>query len=212
VKGRTPTWYHKETLLDLKSHIRKKECRILDVGCGQGIIENIAPHSYEIFGLDISLNALNEAKKHRRGFYVCGDIGCYPFKVKQFDAILLHQVIEHFQVKKRRDILRCCCRLLKPNGIMILSTVIKGPFCKLSHLKGRNSIGEFHKGEYNSVGEIMQEVNELEQPLKLIKIKRKFVRARVFQIKVPLLLYYDDVYLVFRRLVLANNTKSSKLS
>jgi 2-polyprenyl-3-methyl-5-hydroxy-6-metoxy-1,4-benzoquinol methylase len=145
------------------------------------------------------LDRLLEAAKYGVGEYVLCDISTCPFHGDQFDAVVLHQVLEHFSVNKRKSVLENYSKLLKPKGCLILSTVIKGPLGFLSRLRGRNTLGTYHKAEYASLEEIIEEVNNVGGSFSLLKVMKSFVRVSLYNLKIPFPFYYQDVYLVFKR-------------
>jgi methionine biosynthesis protein MetW len=96
--------------------------RLLDVGCGNGNLVDIAIGKFvEVHGCDISEMAVQEAKKRGiRG--VCLDLNelFLPYKTESFDAITCVEVIEH--VLDPIHFLRELHRILQPRGQLILST------------------------------------------------------------------------------------------
>lgn len=96
--------------------------RLLDIGCGNGGLINIATvKSNEVYGCDISKAALLEANK--RGIQtVCVDLNevLLPYKSESFDTVTCIEVIEH--VLNPIRLLGEINRVLHPRGQLILST------------------------------------------------------------------------------------------
>lgn len=96
--------------------------RLLDVGCGEGKITEIARTNFdEIYGLDISKTALLKAKE--RGIStVCVDLndGFVSYKDNSFDCITALEVVEHLINPLR--FLNDLQRVLKPKGQLLLTT------------------------------------------------------------------------------------------
>ncbi len=96
--------------------------RCLDVGCGDGQIVKIVRDKFsEIHGCDISIIALNEAKKAGM-LTVCSDLndGYIPYKDNLFDYISALEVLEH--VWDPFKLIKEIRRILKPGGRLILTT------------------------------------------------------------------------------------------
>jgi SAM-dependent methyltransferase len=101
--------------------------RILDAGCGGGGIAVSFAEGCELaVGLDIA-NRFRDAGVRlaaERGIanacFVQGDGTELPFREAFFDLILSHSVIEH--VSSAEAYLRECARVLKPGGLLFLST------------------------------------------------------------------------------------------
>lgn len=96
--------------------------RLLDVGCGEGKITEIARTNFdEIYGLDISKTALLKAKE--RGIStVCVDLndGFVSYKDNSFDCITALEVVEHLINPLR--FFNDLRRVLKPKGQLLLTT------------------------------------------------------------------------------------------
>jgi ubiquinone/menaquinone biosynthesis C-methylase UbiE len=101
--------------------------RILDAGCGGGgIAVSFAEECDLAVGLDIA-NRFRDAgvrlaseRGVRDACFVQGDGTELPFGEGFFDLILSHSVIEH--VSSAEGYLRECSRVLKPGGLLFLST------------------------------------------------------------------------------------------
>jgi len=98
-----------------------------DLGCGLGATGAIyyALSGKPSVGTDISLEAIHFAcaEKQRLGFkypnFLSSDIFHTPFSANLFDTIYLGQVLEHIPDEHRA--LREAKRILKPNGLLIIS-------------------------------------------------------------------------------------------
>ena len=95
--------------------------KILDFGCASGDFVNFTGEKYQIFGVDISDDAIHLAKKKYpqfgSRFLFFKDFDCSNEK---FDAIVLWDVIEH--VKNPTETLKNLKKYLNKNGVFILST------------------------------------------------------------------------------------------
>ena len=110
-----------ETLESIEPLLRKAK-RLLDIGCGDGSIVEMAIDKYEeIHGCDISLNALS-GTRDMGIFSVCADLneGLVPYKDDSFECVTALEFLEHIINPLR--ILEDIKRVLKPSGRLILTT------------------------------------------------------------------------------------------
>lgn len=92
--------------------------KILDVGCGLGFLLSAIEEKHEKFGLEISSFACEHASKFAKIYN--STIEDADFEPESFDVIIAHHVIEHIDCPE--DFLVNIKKLLKPQGILILST------------------------------------------------------------------------------------------
>lgn len=100
---------------------------VLDAGCGGGgVAVSFAEESALAVGLDLVdrfTDAGERLARERRIMNVCfvqGNGLSLPFKTGYFDLVLSHSVIEH--VDSPQDYLSECFRVLRPGGVLFLST------------------------------------------------------------------------------------------
>ena len=135
--------------------------RVLDVGCGAGQGLNFIKRDLNIgeaYGIDISSDALGKVDELSiKGICLDLDNDYFPFKDEFFDLVLSIEVIEHLY---NPDLyLSEIYRVLKPNGIFIISTpnlswwvnllsILAGyqPYYTDTSLK--TSLGHLRGGEY----------------------------------------------------------------
>lgn len=114
--------------------ISKKKC--LDYGCGCGhIIEFFLKDDINMYGVDMSqesVNMVNQKFKNNpnwKGALVFnGD--CLPYADDEFDVITCTEVIEHILEKHMELFLTELRRILKPGGILIMTTPNDEDFTK----------------------------------------------------------------------------------
>jgi 2-polyprenyl-3-methyl-5-hydroxy-6-metoxy-1,4-benzoquinol methylase len=106
----------------LKSDIDKKDLKILECGCGMGYLTySLHKAGFNVIGLDISQNAVNEAIDNFGNLYVCADVFEYAKEHREeYDRIILTQVIEH--IEEPIKWLETLLAMLKKGGKLILST------------------------------------------------------------------------------------------
>ncbi len=133
-------------------YIRGK--KVLDVGCGLAYGTSLmAADAAEITGVDYDQQTVEENKTRYRDIpnlnFRQGAVPPLPVADASYDVVTAFQFIEH--IEKRKDFLKECMRVLKPGGVLLVST----PNSKKS--LARNP---FHVHEY-TFDEMKQEVEGL---------------------------------------------------
>ena len=97
-----------------------KTDKILEIGCSGGPLINFLKHSgfMNIYGIDISVDAINLCKKKGLTNVAVMDGAKTQFKNEEFDVIIASDILEH--IKNGHSALLEWYRLLKPNGKLIL--------------------------------------------------------------------------------------------
>ena len=111
-----------EHLQRYKYAAKRCQGKILDLGCGTGYGTKIlSEKSDEVYGVDNSQKAVDYARKIYPGpLYTCCSAEKLPYEDNFFDAVVVFEVIEHFQdVEKALDEVY---RVLKKNGDFFIST------------------------------------------------------------------------------------------
>lgn len=116
----------------IDSRVGLKHKRVLDVGCGGGILsESMYAIGAEVTGIDLGEKALNVARLHQ---YESGTKVDYRLvSVEQlaseqpasFDVVTCMEMLEH--VPDPEAIVTACARLVKPGGALFLSTINRTP-------------------------------------------------------------------------------------
>ncbi|GIT35968.1 MAG: ubiquinone biosynthesis O-methyltransferase [Candidatus Pelagibacterales bacterium] len=114
--------------LDTNNEKPLKELKILDIGCGGGLLcEPLNRLGATMTGIDASKNSIEIAKLHSKEMnLVIKYIHCSPENLNlknEFDVILNMEVVEH--VSNVSLFIRNCSKLIKKNGIMFVATINK---------------------------------------------------------------------------------------
>ena len=112
-----PNWSYTPTYLRKMQHVRRflsglsKEARILDAGCGEGVlVEEFSQKGYRIEGID-----LNYASKYVTQGNILDLTNLY--EDEHFDAVLLLDVFEHLAFADQPVALKEIKRVLRWGGI-----------------------------------------------------------------------------------------------
>jgi ubiquinone/menaquinone biosynthesis C-methylase UbiE len=114
-----------------------KGSKILDLGCGTGIISARLSQSAgakgTVIGCDYSFSMLKAAEKKGKGIdFICADAHKLPFKTEYFDGVICFSCFPHFEDKPA--VLREINRIIKPGGCLVIS-----------HLLSRRQINQVHR-------------------------------------------------------------------
>lgn len=100
---------------------------ILDLGCGEGRNSlYLSQVGYNIVGIDLSCKAArvmrnNFFEEELKGLVIAGDARGLPFASESIDGILAHHLFDHLDRKSFQLSLDEAFRVLKPNGVMLLT-------------------------------------------------------------------------------------------
>jgi len=104
----------------------KKGHKVLDIGCGTGVmfgrLKKLAGKRGRVIGIDFSPAMIKRAKsKHKndKKNFICADAHYLPFEGKMFDRVIYFSCFPHFSDKKKA--IKEACRVLKPKGKLIIS-------------------------------------------------------------------------------------------
>jgi len=94
--------------------------RLLDVGCSRGLfVEAAVGLGFQAEGVEPAPHVAAAARAAGLNVHT-GLLDAQGFPGESFDAVTLFEVVEH--LKDPGSLLRECCRVLKPGGIILLST------------------------------------------------------------------------------------------
>jgi len=113
----------------LKQHlVHAQEPRILDIGCGTGVYEDLlSPLSEFIVGIDLEKESLKKGASNDKIGFVLADAGALPFKSDSFGVLLILEVLEH--VNNLDECLAEAHRVLERGGRLFITVPNRGfPF------------------------------------------------------------------------------------
>ncbi|WP_461480855.1 bifunctional 2-polyprenyl-6-hydroxyphenol methylase/3-demethylubiquinol 3-O-methyltransferase UbiG [Porticoccus sp.] len=116
----------------IDSHSPVAECKLLDVGCGGGILaEAMAQRGADVTGIDMGEAPLAVAQLHglESGIAVnyqrCTAEEMAQQQPEQFDIVTCLEMLEH--VPDPLSVINACARLVKPGGHLYFSTINRNP-------------------------------------------------------------------------------------
>lgn len=112
-------------LMFILKHTALQDKRVLDVGCGGGILsEGLAQNGAFVTAIDAEPNAIETAKKHADLLHLSIDYHCSSLEVYEntpFDLITCMELLEH--VNDYSQVIAHAARLIKKDGLLFLSTI-----------------------------------------------------------------------------------------
>lgn len=120
---RTEAEYERSSKKFMRSMVPSGQpLRILDIGCGTGLnAANLTRLGHKIIGVDLSSVAVDQFRRRGfEGFIADIEAGPLPFPNNEFDLVYASEVIEH--CADTAAFLKELRRLLKPDGVLLLST------------------------------------------------------------------------------------------
>lgn len=139
----------------IRSHVGKspKDLQILDIGCGAGILsEPLARQGANVTGLDENEKALEIARQRAQAQqlninYIKSNSAEWAAHSTRYDIITAMEVIEH--VPNPKAFLQDAAHLLKPDGVLFLSTINRTFLAKHAALTlAENILGLLPKGTH----------------------------------------------------------------
>lgn len=116
----------------IDQHVGLQDKRVLDVGCGGGILsESMAQRGAIVTGIDLGEKALNVAKLHSLESGVFVDYQKVSAEAlaeatpDSYDVVTCLEMLEH--VPNPASIIRACATLVKPGGYVFFSTIHRNP-------------------------------------------------------------------------------------
>jgi 2-polyprenyl-6-hydroxyphenyl methylase/3-demethylubiquinone-9 3-methyltransferase len=116
----------------INQKINLAEMRVLDVGCGGGILaEAMARHGASVTAIDMADASLSVARLHQLesglniDYRKCSAEEIAAQEPESFDVITCLEMLEH--VPDPSSVIAACARLVKPGGKVFFSTINRNP-------------------------------------------------------------------------------------
>ena len=115
---------NEKEIQDFMSHLPEKGT-VLDIGCGGGVpvLRTLVDNGYDAKGIDFSQGMLDLAKKNvPEAELILGDITKTDFEPESLDGVISTYAFVHIFRTQHPLLYMKIFRLLKPGGIMLVST------------------------------------------------------------------------------------------
>lgn len=131
-----------------------RDAHVLDAACGEGYgAALLAQFADRVVGVDISEDAVAHARQRYKGFpnleFETADVTCLPFPDSSFDRVVSFETLEHLQ--EQELLLREFRRVLKPEGLLILSSPDKAVYSDQEGFENEFHVRELYRDELEAL-------------------------------------------------------------
>ncbi|MBQ8189971.1 MAG: glycosyltransferase [Lachnospiraceae bacterium] len=130
-----------------------KDKVVLDAACGEGYGTNILSASAaSVSGIDISEEAIERAKEkyqiRQNICYQTGSVESLPYPDHSIDVVVSFETIEHISEEVQSKFLEEIFRVLKKDGLLVMSTPNKAIYSDLYNYCNEFHVKEFYNEEF----------------------------------------------------------------
>jgi glycosyltransferase involved in cell wall biosynthesis len=128
--------------------------KVLDLASGEGYGSNLlAGQAASVVGVDISREAVDHARSRYSSTpnlrFLVGDCSDVPLEAASFDVVVSFETIEHHD--KHQAMMREICRVLKPNGLLVISSPDKYNYSVAPGYANEYHVKELYRHEFEAL-------------------------------------------------------------
>ncbi|MBI5396343.1 MAG: class I SAM-dependent methyltransferase [Verrucomicrobia bacterium] len=106
----------------------EKPGRLLDVGCGTGVMAPVfLERGWEFVGVDLAPKMIDYARQRFAGQpkaqFHAGTLESLKLPVASFDAVMAMGLVEYLNDEELRSVMQEMARVLKPGGVLVVSAI-----------------------------------------------------------------------------------------
>lgn len=129
---------------------------VLDAACGEGYGSDlIAKNAASVIGVDISEEAIENAKVKYKAdknvIFKCASVIDMPVEERSIDVVVSFETIEHISEEDQKQFFKEIKRVLKENGILIMSSPDKKTYSDIPHFRNLFHVHELYFDEFNAL-------------------------------------------------------------
>lgn len=130
-----------------------KDKVVLDAACGEGYGTHIlSMNAASVNGIDINEDAINRAKEKYQNKeninFLAGSVDKLPFPDRSIDVVISFETIEHISEELQFKFLGEIARVLKEDGVLVMSTPNKKIYSDLYEYHNEFHVKEFYGNEF----------------------------------------------------------------
>ena len=177
---------HMQRYLSFRNFVKDKN--VLDAACGEGYGSRIlAEKAKSVIGLDISKETVERANQSYATectnlSYQCGSIAnMQMIESDSIDVVVSFETIEHVDEETQKVFMKEIKRVLKPDGILIMSTPNKRIYSDLYNYHNEFHVKEFYQEEFLSfISDNFKNMNVFSQSFEVACIIDDMKREKSF--------------------------------
>lgn len=165
---------HYQRYLSVRGLVQDKV--VLDAACGEGYGSNIiASVAKNVTGLDIDADTIERAKvtysEQNNLHFLQGSIESIPLGNESIDAVVSFETIEHVSEQIQHNFLNEIARVLKKDGILVMSTPNKEIYSDLYNYSNEFHVKEFYHDEFlEYLGEKFKYIKLFNQAFQVVSV------------------------------------------